>query len=396
MSELSKAENKPDAATRDLWQVAVVGDAVQLADVLARGADINAGNPAGFTALMLAAYHGHRAVVLALIERGANVNAGDRMTALKLAGDAGHEEIARILVAHGAERKPRRRAPVTPVRVIEEEEFEEVSELVVAPVRKAPEVRTLHEPPEIWDMVHEAPAHFDSRSSFREHFNSRNSLMLVATLFVIAGGTLIWFSVLRDWSWSTAASSQQNDTTAKTVARTQPSGTRTTVSSAAQPNTARQVSAVGNNATASTVKPTISDKTASNSTQTGADSGASNAVGVPVASVRTPAQYSVKPRRKNPGAATVGTDQTAVPASSPATDSASATRTNSKEPAQTSASPDRKSENEKSGSTNGPVAPTTGKGQSRARKEGNSPLSPELIGPAKPSASPKPKVIPWP
>jgi len=391
MSELSKAEIKPDAATRDLWQVAVAGDAAQLADVLARGADINAGNPAGFTALMLAAYHGHRAVVKALIERGANVNAGGSMTALKLAGDAGHEEIARILVAHGAERRQRRRAPATPVRVIKEEEAEEVSEPVVAPVRQAPEVRTLHEPPEIWDMVHEAPAHFDSRSSFREHFNSRNSLMLVATLFVVAGATLIWFNVLRDWPWSTAASSQQNDTTTKIAARAQPRATRTTVSSAAQPNTVMQLSAAG-----TTVKPTVSDKTASSSTQTGADSAAGTAIGAPVALVRTPAQYSVKPRRKNPGAATVGTDKTAAPASNPAIDSASAARTNSKEPAQTYASPDRKSENEKSGGTNGPVTPTNGKGQSRAKQEGNSALSRELIGPAKPSASPKPKVIPWP
>jgi hypothetical protein len=117
MSELSKAP-KPNAATRDLWQIAVIGDADQLESLLTRNAAINEVNAAGFTALMLAAYHGHRTMAEALIKHGADVNAGSgSITALKLAEDAGHHEMATLLIEQGAQRNQKRARAKTPVRV---------------------------------------------------------------------------------------------------------------------------------------------------------------------------------------------------------------------------------------------------------------------------------------
>ncbi|MGO9568404.1 MAG: ankyrin repeat domain-containing protein [Desulfomonilaceae bacterium] len=68
------------------------------------GADVNAKDNHGWTALMEAAKTGHLDVVKLLLDEGADVNAKDNYgwTALKIAEEDGHKEIVELLKAHGA------------------------------------------------------------------------------------------------------------------------------------------------------------------------------------------------------------------------------------------------------------------------------------------------------
>jgi ankyrin repeat protein len=89
------------------WEHAAKSGDVQAARALLQsGADINIRDRYGQTALMLAAHHGHEALVDTLIEHGAdlNVTAKYRLSALMLAVVAGHAGIARRLARAGAER----------------------------------------------------------------------------------------------------------------------------------------------------------------------------------------------------------------------------------------------------------------------------------------------------
>src|SRR4030095_1628211 len=150
-------QNKPHVLTRELWRVAGSGDVSRLEQVLAEGADVNAGDRTGMTALMRAAYHGQLPVVRALIEHGADLNAVDSggLTALMVAKHAGREEIVNALVSSGA-------AVTSKPTVHKSLPVESPQEAVAAPSKK---VRTLHEPPEIWEMVHTMQADSEHRSS---------------------------------------------------------------------------------------------------------------------------------------------------------------------------------------------------------------------------------------
>ena len=67
-------------------------------------ADVNASRDNGWTALIHAAYKGHTDIARLLIDAGTNVNARNRFrwTALMIAVDKGHTDIARLLIDAGA------------------------------------------------------------------------------------------------------------------------------------------------------------------------------------------------------------------------------------------------------------------------------------------------------
>ena len=98
---------------------------------LSRGDDINAIESHGRTALMLAAYHGHREACTVLLEAGADFtlvdNDGD--TALTLATLAGHDRIVDLLLEHARRlAQPEEPAPAPqpgkePQDTAEEDEF---------------------------------------------------------------------------------------------------------------------------------------------------------------------------------------------------------------------------------------------------------------------------------
>jgi len=93
------------AATEQLWRIAETERIDQVDILLENGADINASNEHGMTALMRATASGQVRMVSVLLAHGADPNASrnDKFTPLLLASFFGHEEIVKILVEHGAD-----------------------------------------------------------------------------------------------------------------------------------------------------------------------------------------------------------------------------------------------------------------------------------------------------
>jgi outer membrane protein assembly factor BamB len=89
-----------------LREAARAGDLARVDALLAAGAPVDAPARYGQTPLYFAAEKGHLAVAKRLVERGANVNAADGFfgaSALEMALQGEHFELARYLMAHGAE-----------------------------------------------------------------------------------------------------------------------------------------------------------------------------------------------------------------------------------------------------------------------------------------------------
>jgi len=88
------------------WERAVRrGDVQAVRELLRSGADVDARDRHGQTALMLAAHRGHEEIAVLLAEAGAdlNVTAKYNLTALMLAIVAGHPAVARVLIRAGAD-----------------------------------------------------------------------------------------------------------------------------------------------------------------------------------------------------------------------------------------------------------------------------------------------------
>jgi hypothetical protein len=237
----------PNAATRELWRVAESGEIDELEDLnLLAQANINARNEHGMTALMRAANHGRVEMVRVLLEHGAdpNITRNDNFTALSLAAFFGHTEIVEMLIGYGAETdvatrygtsaqmwakarsfgdvaqclQKRRKEEValptptptptltatptitptpkpTPAPILEPEPEPEFAQPELeAPL---PAVRTLSEPPEIWDLVHEAPRDFSAGTAFVARVGSITAgvVLGVVAFLVVAGG------IAGAWYW---------------------------------------------------------------------------------------------------------------------------------------------------------------------------------------------------
>jgi len=98
------AGSAPAELNEDLFIAAKEGDAAVVRALLARAADVQAHDDAGWTPLMMAAQSGNAEVVDLLLEHGASVNAvsSHGMTALTLAESAGHFQVVRQLWKAGA------------------------------------------------------------------------------------------------------------------------------------------------------------------------------------------------------------------------------------------------------------------------------------------------------
>lgn len=349
-----KPQIKPDAATNDLWRIAEIGRTERLEQVLARGADINVSNASGVTPLMVAAYNGRLPMVRALIEHGANLNAVDcdGFTAVMLAEHSGHEDIVKTLMAFGTKGLPGPPAPdASPMRFAQDETFDTPRDPDVPPMRRIPEVRTLHDPPEIWDLVHETPTEFHPQSAFVARLTSANPLVLAAIALIIGGGAVFGFMKLRGRSVSAPAAPavRAENSNTKTASSSQATVPNTTASPAQQPNN----TPVSTDIAGSGVEPNIAV--------------------APSAALSGRRVVAKAPRQNSTSSGNTGRLATAG--------------TVNKDRAQQSMTLGAKSDNEKRGD---PTVPTV------AKKESDKAPSPQLIAPAKSSPSPGAKVIKWP
>lgn len=221
-----------DSATLELWRVAETGDVAELARILPHVSNVNARNQHGMTALMRAAYHGHARMVRALLDHGAdpNLTRNDKFTALALAAFFGHTETVRILIERGAKKEVVTRCNASAKTWATARTFDEVARCLetqtpvrapavvrtlknppeiwelVPPVQVVPApapaaVKTLKEPPEIWDLVqvHEAPKSFKARSAFVSRLSSMKSgfALGVAAVFLVAAVGVVGALMLR-------------------------------------------------------------------------------------------------------------------------------------------------------------------------------------------------------
>lgn len=203
--------NAPDV-TVELLRVAENGDVDELRRLLPRVVDVNARNRYGMTALMKAAFFGHEPVVRVLLERGADPNLvrNDSFTALAIAAFFGHAETVNTLIEFGAQTEAVTRAGASArtwatartfgeiARCLETHEPKRVTaapklvRVETAPVAAKPAVvKTLKDPPEIWDLVHEAPRNFDPRSAFLSRITSMRKTfavgLCVAVMLIVGG-----------------------------------------------------------------------------------------------------------------------------------------------------------------------------------------------------------------
>ncbi len=227
MSATLRQVNLP-TVTAELLRVAESGDVDELSRLLPRVVDINARNRHGMTALMKAAFCGHEPVVRVLLEHGAdpNLTRNDSFTALALAAFFGHGEIVKTLIEFGARTEAVTRAGASARAWARARTYEDVAQClekyappkkpVIAiaptparveepirvestPVAVTPTVKTLSDPPEIWDLVHEAPRDFNPRSAFVSRLMSmRKTFALGAcALVLLIVGSAVGFWMLR-------------------------------------------------------------------------------------------------------------------------------------------------------------------------------------------------------
>ena len=88
-----------------VWEDAIrLGDPAQVYNLIAAGADVNAKDKHGQTAIMLASRNGHTDVVQLLVDANAELNATAKynLSAVMLAVLNHHDDVVRILVDAGA------------------------------------------------------------------------------------------------------------------------------------------------------------------------------------------------------------------------------------------------------------------------------------------------------
>ena len=103
--------------------------------LIASGADVNLADHAGWSPLIHAAYFGSGNELLSLlVDKGANLNAQNNrgLTALYLASAAGHEPQVQLLLAHGADPAIATQSGYTPVKVAQLRGLSRIVELLEA------------------------------------------------------------------------------------------------------------------------------------------------------------------------------------------------------------------------------------------------------------------------
>lgn len=261
--------NAPNSVARELWRIAESGEIDELEAVLPR-ADINARNEHGMTALMRAAYHGRVQMVRVLLEHGADPNLArnDNFTALSLAAFFGHAEIVEILLGYGAKTDVVTRFNTSPYIWAKSRSFSDVARSlekrnkerkepmapkpmslprVTTPQLAPIVVRTLKDPPEIWDLVQEAPRNFDARTAFVTRMGSVNAglaIVLVLLVLISAGGGAMFYLKNRARVGNTPVPAAAATTVPAPVVRQTPEVSQTPETANALPQSETSVGAI--------------------------------------------------------------------------------------------------------------------------------------------------------
>lgn len=267
----------------------------------------------------------------------------------------------------------------------------QISPNVVPPAAttsRDPKIRTLKEPPEIWELVHETRVEFKPGSALVGHLKRIHPLVLAVILLIIGGVAVYSFMTLRGWSASpaTAPPAQAESGIKKTDLSPQSTLPNRTEPSSAQPT---NNGAPVNDTVASTIdepKPNVAAPPASSEA-------ADIKIEEPKISVAAPAAPSdrvmAKPRPQNPTSPTKAKGETVAARTKDRVQASSPVKVNTP----TSA----RSDNRDVGKASTAAAAKTVKEQASnpppTKKEAQ---SPQLIAPAKASLTPKAKVIAWP
>ena len=109
------------------------GNIEAVKSALADGADMNANDADGWTALHQSAFYGPKEVVELLITRGANLNAKEKdgWTPLDQAAYGGNKEIAELLITKGADVNTKNNREMTPLHHASIKGHKEVVELLI-------------------------------------------------------------------------------------------------------------------------------------------------------------------------------------------------------------------------------------------------------------------------
>ena len=237
---------------------------------------------------------------------------------------------------------------------------------------KDTKVRTLNEPPDIWELVHETRAEFKPGSAFAGHLKA-HPLVLLVVLLVVGAGAVLGVMKFRGWSESNSTSPPVPPETSKSVLSpplTVPNQPLTDRSTQKAPAPAEPVLS-----TVDEPKTAPATPVATSETKVSAASSDRKVIVKPGSQNSTTAKgETVAARNKEKARASKLTT-----AASPA-----AVRTDNKGGNQALPARAPKSDNQQAGN------PTV------TKKEPDKTSSPQLIAPAKSSATPKPKVIPWP
>ena len=85
------------------------------------------------------------------------------------------------------------------------------------PSGKDSTVRTLNEPPDIWELVHETREEFKPGSAFVGHLKALHPLVLFMILLLVGGGGVFGFMKFRSWSGSSSTAPPVPTETSKSV-----------------------------------------------------------------------------------------------------------------------------------------------------------------------------------
>ena len=150
----------PEEATSELWNVAVTDDITRLEHLLACGADVNARNEDGVTALMRASATGQLEIATVLIESGAHIDVqrADGFTPLMLASFFGHADVVKMLVGRGADLNATNKFGTSAEMWATTRSFHDIAEYLQSARNGTPEVEPdADNPEEAWAAALYAP-----------------------------------------------------------------------------------------------------------------------------------------------------------------------------------------------------------------------------------------------